>query len=227
MNHREETQALKNERRIRQDAQILFAFLSDVEGGPEGADIVLAMGSQDLKVADTAAGAFFDQGAQWLICSGGFGKDTSALFQKPEGVLYAERCRELGVPEDRILVEYRAADSGENFQFSRTVLAERGIFPRTGVIACKPYMARRAWATGAKQWPEIRWSVARPELSFQEYISQEKDRTAVLELVVGDLQRLRVYAGRFQEPLEVPDSIWSAGKRLAAAGDDRYVIGGI
>lgn len=215
---------MKEQNEILEDMNVVFDFLSDARPGPDRADLVLAMGSQDLTVADTAAAAFREKGAEWLVCSGGLGKDTAALFREPEGVLYARRCLELGVPEERLIVEERAANSGENFLLSRRLLEGRGIFPRTGVIACKPYMARRAWATGAKQWPQVRWSVARPAISFSEYIARGNDRTAAAELMVGDLQRLRLYAGRFQAPVEVPDSVWAAGMRLAGAGYDRYII---
>ena len=82
-------------------------------------------------------------------------------------------------------------------------------------------MAKRAWATGTKQWPEVRWSVMTQPLSFEEYGTD--DRT--VELMVGDLQRLRVYVEKgFQAPVPVPDDIWAAGMRLAAAGYDGQVI---
>ena len=57
------------------DAQCLFAFLAEAEEGPDRAEIVLAMGSQDLMVADTAVQAFRETHAGWLVCSGGLGKD--------------------------------------------------------------------------------------------------------------------------------------------------------
>lgn len=209
---------------IFEDAQILFAFLSDGEPPPDAADMVLAMGSHDLNVASTAARAFFETGANWLVCSGGFGKDTSSVFQEPEGALYAERCRKAGVPNDRILAECRAANSGENFQFSRALLEERRLFPRTGVIACKPYMAKRAWATGAKQWPEVRWSVFHQDIRLADYLDQGNDPTDVFNLMVGDLQRLRVYAGTFQVPVPVPELVWLAYERLASDGYTRFVI---
>lgn len=207
-----------------EDAQRLFNFLSEGEEGPKTVDIVLAMGGQDLEVADTAAAAFFDKNAQWLICSGGFGKDTSDLFREEEAVLYGRRCLELGVPEDRLILERSATNSGENFCFTRELLARRGVSPRTGAAACKPYMARRAWATGAKQWPEVSWSVARPKCGLLEYVDRGRDIRTVLELMVGDLQRLRVYGGQFQAPVEVPEDVWAAYERLAGAGYDRYVI---
>lgn len=209
---------------IWRDAEALYAFLSDTEDGPDGAELVLAMGSQDLGVADTAAWAFKEKGARWLVCSGGFGKDTAELFHEPEGVLYARRCQELGVPEDRLIVERRAANSGENFSFSRALLEERGIFPRAGIIACKPYMARRAWAAGTWQWPQVCWSCVRQGITLEEYLAQGNRLETVLELMVGDLQRMRVYAGRFQAPVPVPDPVWRAYERLVADGYSRYVI---
>ena len=207
-----------------QDAQTLFTFLTEAETPPGRADFVLAMGSHDLNVADTAARAFRQACADWLVCSGGFGKDTAGVLPEPEGVLYARRCREAGVPEERILVERRAANSGENFQFSKALLEKRGLFPRTGVIACKPYMAKRAWAAGTKQWPEVRWTVFRQEISLAEYLAQGNSPDTVFSLMAGDLQRLRVYSGTFQAPVTVPQPVWAAYERLAADGYDRFVI---
>lgn len=209
---------------ILEHARVLYDFLSDMEETADQADIVLAMGSQDLNVPVTAARAFWQRRARWLVCSGGFGKDTAALFREPEAVLFAERCVKLGVPAERILVEDRASNSGENVRFSRALLEKRGIVPRTGVIAAKPYMAKRAWATAAMQWPEVRWSVARQRVSLEEYLARGRELRPVLELMVGDLQRLRVYADRFQAPVEVPEAVWSAYERLAALGYDRFVI---
>lgn len=210
--------------KILEDAQILFDFLSDGEETPGQADIVLAMGSQDLNVPDTAVRAFWERRAQWLVCSGGFGKDTAALFLEPEAVLFARRCAELGVPGERILVEDRSTNSGENFRFSRALLERRGIMPRTGVIAAKPYMAKRARATALMQWPEVCWSVARTGTDLRAYLGQGNDPETVLNLMVGDLQRLRAYAGRFQAPVAVPEPVWMAYERLAKAGYDKYVI---
>lgn len=208
---------------VMKDAGVLFDFLSDGGPGPDRADFVLAMGSQDLGVADTAARAFQEARAGWLVCSGGLGKDTAALFSQPEGELYAQRCLALGVPEDRLIVERDSTNSGENFRFTRAALEERGIFPKTGVIACKPYMAKRALAVGAFQWPEVQWSVFPTKPSLSEYTGQG-DIRPVLELMAGDLQRLRVYAGRFQAPVEVPEPVWAAYERLAGDGYDRYVV---
>ncbi len=206
------------------DAQTLYDFLSDVEETPPPADIVLAMGGSDLGVADTAARAFFEKEARWLVCTGGFGKDTGGVFPQPESVLYARRCVELGVPEERILVESQSTNSGENFRFAKALLESRGIFPRTGVVASKPYMAKRAWATASRQWPEVRWGVTYQRAGLGEYLAQRDNPMEILNLMVGDLQRLRAYAGSFQEPVDVPEEIWAAYERMAARGYNRFVI---
>ena len=70
---------------IFRDAQIVFTFLSSTETPPDTADIVLAMGSHDLNVADAAARAFFETHVEWLICNGGFSKDTAGVLTEPEG----------------------------------------------------------------------------------------------------------------------------------------------
>ena len=147
------------------DAELIYQFLSAPGPVPERADIIIALGTYDLRVADYAAEVFLSGRAPLLICSGGLGKLTSSLFTTPEAELFAERCRSLGVPPENILIEAASTNTGENFRFSRDLLSERGIFPRMGIAVCKPYMAKRAWATGTRQWPEVTWSVMTQPLS--------------------------------------------------------------
>ena len=86
-------------------------------------------------------------------------------------------------------------------------------------------MAKRALATGAKQWPEIRWSASAPPLAFEEYAPDDAALIPEIQLMVGDLQRLRLYAEKgFQAPTPVPPLVWTAWQRLVDAGFDRYVI---
>ena len=64
---------------ILEDAERLFDFLADTKAPSQPADIILAMGGSDLQVADTAAQAFLEKRAEWLLCTGGFGKDTGGV----------------------------------------------------------------------------------------------------------------------------------------------------
>ncbi len=211
------------ESRVMQDARTVYDFLSDWPAVPEHADLILAAGTYDLRVADHAARLYHRGVAPLVVCSGGFGKVTSKLFHKPEGELFAQRCLELGVPESAIVAECRSTNTGENFTFSRELLAGRAI--RTGVVACKPYMVKRVWATGTKQWPEVRWSVSGVPLSFEAYPEGNITLSDTIQLMVGDLQRLWVYEEKgFQAHVEVPREVLEAYERLVRAGFNQYVI---
>ena len=203
-----------------QDARRLYEFLSDCPKA-EKADFLLVLGCHDLRVAEHAAALYLSGAAPLILCTGGYGKMTEGSFPMPEGVLFAQRCRELGVPADAILVEDRATNTGENFTLSRPLMSGK----KSGIAVCKPYMAKRALATGRKQWPEIQWSVSTPEIPFEQYVSEEAALDSEIELMVGDLQRLQVYAERgFQTPTPIPADVWEAWHRLVRAGFDRYVI---
>lgn len=210
---------------VLQDAQTLYAFLSEHEAKEDHADILLIPGSHDLRVADHAAALFLDGRADWLVCSGGFGKITQEAFLEPEAVLFAKRCMQQGVPEDHIVLEPEATNTGENFTKSRAVLQKLGIQPTTGLIVCKPYMARRALATAKKQWPEVIWMVSPAPIAFFDYLTEDLPLSQLLELMTGDLQRLKVYADLgFQMPTPIPDVVWQAYDRLVKDGYDRFVI---
>ena len=62
------------------------------------------------------------------------------------------------------------------------------------------------------------------QIGLEEYLRQRQDPQEGLHLMVGDLQRLRRYAGRFQVPVTVPEPVWEACLRLVEDGYDRFVI---
>ena len=216
---------MRRREEILADAKAIYNFLADVPPAPEYADIILAAGSHDLRGAEHAAKLFLRGAAPLIVCSGGYGKMTEGWFKKPEGELFAERCMALGVPEEKIVIENRATNTGENFTFSHRLIAALGITPKTGIATCKPYMAKRTLASGTKQWGEVQWFVSVPQLSFEEYPTEETPLESTIHLMTGDLQRLRVYSEKgFQAPVEVPDDIWEVNERLIRDGYDSYII---
>jgi uncharacterized SAM-binding protein YcdF (DUF218 family) len=209
---------------VARDARALYEFHS-MDSGPVEADLILVAGSHDLRVADRAAELWHEQAAPLIVCSGGSGKVTSHEWSRAEGAVFAQRCVELGVDPDCVIEEREAANTGENFTKSRDLLDGMGTVVGTGIIVSKPYMARRAWATGSRQWPISRWFVRPPNISFEDYPSDETPFGRMVNLMVGDLQRLDVYAkSGFQVPVDVPDAIWAAYERLIRAGYDKFVI---
>lgn len=207
------------------DAKLLYDFLSECPALPVGADIILATGLHDCRAADHAAALYLQGLAPLIVCTGGFGKMTEGMFSKPEAEIFAERCVIAGVPEAAIITECRSSNTGENFTFTHEKLISLGIVPKAAIATSKPYMAKRVWATGTKQWPEVKWFPSVPALSFAEYVTPPVRLDSTVELMIGDLQRLRVYEEKgFQAHVDVPSHVWEAYRRLADAGFDRYVI---
>ncbi len=216
---------MRSETETFKDAKTLYEFHSACDHAPMKADIILAAGSHDIRVADYAAELYKKGYASLLVCTGGLGKITDGLWNNPEAVVYAKRCIELGVPQNHIIMETEAKNTGDNFTLSKKLLTKLNIFPQTGLIVSKPYMAKRAWATGAKQWPEVQWVSTPQQMSFENYLSDETPLEREINVMVGDLQRLKVYAEKgYQVPVEVPDEIWCAYERLVADGYDEFVL---
>lgn len=216
---------MRDQQEILHDAEILYNYHSETDETPITADIILVAGSHDLRVPEYAARLYHEGVSTLIVCTGGLGKITDGLWSIPEGDVFARRCIDCGVPEKCIVVERDAKNTGDNFKFSKAKLDKMGVFPKTGVIVSKPYMAKRAWATGSKQWPEVEWQSRVPQIQFRDYWDSEEGMKQEINLMVGDLQRLRVYADNgFQVPVEIPEAVWNAYERLVSDGFDRFVI---
>lgn len=206
--------------RARELARILWDHL--VLADPlSKADVILALGCHDTRVAVHAARLWHEGRAPLLVVSGGRGKVTSG-WAETEARVFARVAREHGVPERALVLEETAANTGENITATRRLLDGRGIAVRSGILVAKPYMTRRSLATARRQWAEVEWTVAAPEVGFDAYGDDER---RFVELMVGDLQRMVVYAERgFQVPMPVPAAAWAAYEELVRLGYDRHVI---
>lgn len=210
--------------RILQKAKVLYDFHNQTRV-TKRTDFLLVMGSHDLRVANYAATLFHQGKAPFLICSGGYGKITKTIWDTTEAETYAQICIHKGVPQDKIFIENRATNSGENFTFSKKLLESCNIPVSTGTIVCKNYLSRRALATAQIQWPEIEWFIEPPHLSFDEYIKNETNKERMIHLIVGDLQRLIIYPELgFQLPVTIPEEVMNAYDNLVNQGYSQFLI---
>ena len=134
----------------------------------EKADAILVLCSHDTAVAERGAAVYLESWAPLLIFSGGLGAITRTLWTTPEADRFAAIAIAMGVPPDRILIENRSTNTGENVAFTRRLLDERGLHPRSLILVQKPYMERRSFATFRKVWPEMPVIVTSPQVSFDE-----------------------------------------------------------
>lgn len=189
------------------------------------ADAILVLGSHDTRVAERGAEVFLAGLAPLLVLSGNLGALTSALWTRPEAEIFADVAAARGVPRERMLIEGRSTNTGENVRFMRALLAERGIGLRRAIAVQKPYMERRTLATFGAIWPELEVLVTSPQLDLDAYAADPAARDDVIHIMVGDLQRLVVYARRgWSAPQEIPAEVGEAYETLVAAGYTRRLI---
>ena len=192
-------------------------------------DAILVLCSHDLRVAERGAELFLQRWAPLLIFSGGLGSITRALMTIPEADQFAEVARRMGVPPDRILIENKSTNTGENVRFTRALLEPLELAPGSFIVVQKPYMERRSYATFRKVWPEPQVRVTSPQVSMDEYLRGYTHGSLsahdVISIMVGDLQRIRLYADRgFQIPQDIPDDVWAAYEELVRAGYDQRLV---
>ena len=191
----------------------------------EKADCIIVLGSHDTRVAERGAEVFLAGWAPLLVFSGHLGALTSAMWSRPEAEIFAEIAVGRGVPRDRILLESRSTNTGENVDFSRELLAEKDLTPRKAIAVQKPYMERRTLATFQQRWPELEVVVTSPQIAFDVYPTADIRKDDVIHIMVGDLQRLIVYGRKgWSVPQDVPAEVIEAYERLVAAGYTRRML---
>jgi uncharacterized SAM-binding protein YcdF (DUF218 family) len=193
------------------------------------ADAILVLCSHDTVVARRGAELFLQGWAPLLIFAGGLGSITSRLWREPEADQFAQIAIDMGVPKEQILIENRSANTGENILFTKRLLAHLQLDPRTFIVVQKPYMERRSYATFKKFWPEKELLVTSPQMSMDEYLNEHSHDALssddVISIMVGDLQRIRVYPDKgFQIHQDIPDEIWQAYEALVEAGYDKHLL---
>ena len=128
-----------------------FLFLRDE---PQPVDFAFVLGSPTLSSVEPAI-ALYKQGLTRKIVISGKGPAQARADAPPEALMYRDHAVRSGVAADDVLTEDRAANTLENFRFSRALI-ERHLGwenVRAVSISAKPFHMRRALMTARAQWP--------------------------------------------------------------------------
>lgn len=209
---------------ILQNAKILWEFMQ-LNVPVKKSDCILALGSHDLRVAERAAELYLQGYAPFLVLSGGLGRLTDTLWEEPEAVKFAQIAIKMGVPEDKIITESRSTNTGENIRLTRQVLKEKGLSPDSFILVQKPYMEKRAYATFMKNWPGKTVITTSPQIAFEDYTNEEIPVELLINILVGDLQRMLIYPGKgFQIELPVSKEALIAFEFLKKEGFTGHLL---
>ncbi|MGU3522656.1 YdcF family protein [Enterobacteriaceae bacterium C23F] len=130
------------------------------------ADLVVLAGNAVMPTIDAACRLAAEN--RTLLISGGIGHSTTFLYAavarhprynslrttgRPEAAILADIAHQFwNIPHERIIVEDRSTNCGENARFTRDVMQERNIVSRNAIVVQDPTMQRRTMATFAHVW---------------------------------------------------------------------------
>jgi uncharacterized SAM-binding protein YcdF (DUF218 family) len=211
---------------IDKNAHIIWDYML-LKEEPKKSDAILCLCSTETRVAERASELMNDGYGKFLIISGGVGKISKDNFSEPEAEVFKKIAIQKGVNPAKIILETDSTNTGENIRFSHKLLKDKGLKTTSLVIVQKPYMERRTFATFKKQWPDANTTitVTSPQISYTEYVAGGLPKDQVINIMVGDLQRIREYPKLgFQIEQQIPEPVWDAYQALVGAGFDKFVI---
>jgi len=190
-------------------------------------DVGIGLGGHDLGVATYAADLYKQGIFPRIVFTGANAPTTVEQFPHGEAVHFREHALELGVPDDAILVEPNATNTGENIDFTKAVLNEHSLLDSTYsvMLISRPYQQRRSYAICRKRWPTVEVVCSSLPLALSDYIQGIGDVDHVINMLVGDTQRIWVYPAKgWAVEQEVPDEVHRAYAQLVDAGYTRRLL---
>lgn len=205
---------------LRSDVEILWDF-NQMHHDPHPVDVGIGLGSHDPGVATYTADLYHEGMFPLIVFTGANAPTTVERFPRGEAVHFREMALERGVPNSAIRIEPKATNTGENIDFTRALLQDDGLLDsiRSVMLISRPYQQRRSYAICRKRWPEVEVICGSLPLALDEYVDSIGDVDRVINMLVGDTQRMWVYpANGWAIEQEIPDDTRKAFSRLVDAG---------
>lgn len=185
---------------------------------PAPTDIIFVFGGLDLSIPNHASELFKTGNYQYVVISGAEGPLTSGVFSKSEARTFADVMTSAGVPEDRILLEEQAKNTGENVKYGMRRAQEAGLKVISATLVSKSFLMRRALLTFSKQFPQIATLPSPPPGPPSAYLDRPKLEFA--QRLIGEIDRLVNYERLgFIAHADIPSRVEEAVKFL------RVVVG--
>jgi uncharacterized SAM-binding protein YcdF (DUF218 family) len=209
---------------VHTDAETLWRFHRlDHELAP--ASVSIGLGSHDLGVATYTAELYHRGLFPVILFSGANAPTTVGRFPRGEAVHYRDHAVSLGVPPEAIYLETKATNTPENITLAHELLDAAGIRVDSAIVTSRPYQQRRAYGIFKKLWPGPDVMCSAEQLPMDKYIAGIGDTKRVVDMLVGDTQRLQLdWQNGWGIEQEIPGQVWAAYERLIAAGFTSRVI---
>ena len=193
------------------------------------ADCIVGFGNYNDDIALRVAELYKQNYSSKVLFTGGLGRNTSDLWTQSEASRFAEIAIKEGVAENDIIIEDKSTNTGDNILFTKEKFASLNMKVDKIIGVHQPFMERRIYAALKVYWPAIEAIITSPQLSINEYIhnsvKQGLDEKTVIDVIVGDFQRIEVYAERgYQIPQYIPEEVNAAFDKMVELGYTSQLI---
>lgn len=195
----------------------------------DSADLLIVLGSRNDRVAVYTAELIARYSYETVVVTGGAAHPNDLLKARWSETTEAEYFsavmtqQGIGAP---VMLESEATNTGENATLSYALLERHGSRPAS-IVVTKLYMERRAKATFDVQWPGSlsHLVVTSPHARFSDYVNDQQPVDTVINIMVGDMQRIMEYPARgLQSEQAVPVEIKAAYDYLVVAGYTKHML---
>ena len=193
--------------------RVIWSYLA-LSQAPEKADIIIAFGGLDLAVPAKAAELYRADYAQIILVTGGKGAFSSEVHgEDPEAITFANVLRGVGIPEEAIIIEAEATNTGENVSLSVSILRAKGIDICSAILVARPFLMRRVVATFNKQFPDMRVIPCPPYEDLESYLEFAGDRA--VGRICAELRRVKSYPAQgYMVEQIIPAGVGAAAELL-------------
>jgi len=197
---------------------------------PPKLDLIIGCGCENLEIPVRCSNLIKKGYANYIIFSGGLGKITSKIFNISEAEIYKQIAIENGIDGNKILIENKSTNTGNNFRFSIKIIEEANITDDKILIVHSKFSERRTLATAKAIITDKELYITSPNISFEEYINrmnQKEDDLVknIISVIVGDVQRMIIFPQfGWQIEQDVPQNVLNAYNQLKELGYIKFVF---
>lgn len=196
----------------------------------EKSDLIIGCGCLNLEIPIKCVQLLKDNYADNIIFSGGLGKLTSKTFQKTEAEIYKEIAIENGVDKNKIFIENKSTNTGDNFRLSLKIIEQNKIKSDKIIIVHNNLSQRRTLSTAKAIIKDKQLSITSPRKTFDQFIQKLNNGTKeqtnnTISVIVGDIQRMIIFPQLgWQIRNEVPDKIIEDYYKIKNMGYTKYIF---
>ncbi len=188
-------------------------------------DLILVLGNSDIRTVDKAVELYKKNYANKIIITGGLGRISSNLFDKPEAVVFKNIAVQKGVKDLDIKIESNSTNTFDNFRFTKKMIDESKVSVKSIIIVTKPYMEKRAYLMAKEIFHNTNLTVTSPDIEFSNYPNQILTKEFVINMLVGEIQRMIIYASHSEiEKVNMPKDILQNYNYLIEKGYTKQLL---